>query len=160
LSHFGITTERRSKSQTLRPWHHGSPPPSVLGDSFYRRKSVAQDFTGVPLGVDLGDAISRGSNGKSPSIIEPLVPEPRNRPLRVDFASQADAFKLNLEMEFKRNSSRYQFLKWCMESFKSFDVNTAGDRNHQVNLSTSLGVLEKDGVYYPDTLVGWILIQR
>jgi len=63
-------------------------------------------------------------------------------------------------MEFKRNSSRYQFLKWCMESFKSFDVIPPGIGLPSGKSQYLPRVLEKDGVYYPDTLVARILIQR
>lgn len=126
---------------------------------FIVARVLLQDFTGVPLGVDLAAMRSAVAQmGKSPSIIEPLVPVNLviDHSVQVDFASRADAFDLNLEMEFKRNSSRYQFLKWCMESFQSFDVIPPGiGICHQVNLEyLAQGVLEKDGVYYPDTLVG------
>ena len=126
---------------------------------FIVARVLLQDFTGVPLGVDLAamrSAVAR--MGQSPSIIEPLVPVNLviDHSVQVDFASQPDAFQLNLETEFKRNSSRYQFLKWCMESFKSFNVVPPGiGICHQVNLEyLAQGVLEKGGVYYPDTLVG------
>src|SRR5260370_42394690 len=61
-----------------------------------------------------------------------------------------------MEMEFKRNRSRYQFLKWGMQAFNGFNVVPPGiGIVHQVNLEyLAKGVLEKDGVYYPDTLVG------
>jgi len=120
---------------------------------------LLQDFTGVPLGVDLAamrSAVAR--MGKSPLIIEPLVPVDLviDHSVQVDFANQADAFKLNLDMEFKRNNSRYQFLKWCMKSFDNFKVVPPGiGICHQVNLEyLAQGVLQKGEVYYPDTLVG------
>lgn len=120
---------------------------------------LLQDFTGVPLGVDLAamrSAVAR--MGKSPSMIEPLVPVDLviDHSVQVDFANQADAFQLNLDMEFKRNSPRYQFLKWCMQSFNSFNVIPPGiGICHQVNLEyLAQGVLKQGEVYYPDSLVG------
>ena len=67
-----------------------------------------------------------------------------------------NALQLNMDMEFKRNQSRYQFLKWGMQAFDTFSVVPPGiGIVHQVNLEyLAKGVLEKDGVYYPDTLVG------
>ena len=64
--------------------------------------------------------------------------------------------RANMEIEFKRNQARYQFLKWGMQAFKTFKVVPPGiGIVHQVNLEyLAKGVLEKDGVYYPDTLVG------
>jgi aconitate hydratase len=76
--------------------------------------------------------------------------------VQVDFSSTADAFQKNMEMEFKRNNSRYQFLKWGMQAFDGFRVVPPGiGIVHQVNLEyLARGVWEKDGVFYPDTLVG------
>ncbi len=148
---------QESDITTLASWQPSAERTAEI--PFIVARVLLQDFTGVPLGVDLAAMRSAVAQmGKSPSIIEPLVPVNLviDHSVQVDFASQADAFKLNLEMEFKRNSSRYQFLKWCMESFKSFDVIPPGiGICHQVNLEyLAQGVLEKDGVYYPDTLVG------
>jgi len=112
---------------------------------FYCRKCCSRLYR-RPLGWICGDALSRGPNGKS-EIIEPLVPVNLviDHSVQVDFANQADAFKLNLEMEFKRNRSRYEFLKWCIRSFKSFNVVPPGiGICHQVNLEyLAQGVLEK-----------------
>ncbi|HYE16130.1 MAG TPA: aconitate hydratase, partial [Pyrinomonadaceae bacterium] len=120
---------------------------------------LLQDFTGVPLLVDLAamrSAVQR--MGRDPEIIEPLVPVDLviDHSVQVDFWSSPDALRLNMETEFRRNRSRYQFLKWGMQAFKSFNVVPPGiGIVHQVNLEyLAPGVLEKDGVYYPDTLVG------
>src|SRR5438046_5479318 len=63
---------------------------------------------------------------------------------------------MNLDLEFKRNRERYMLLKWGQQAFKTFGVVPPGiGIVHQVNLEyLAKGVLEKDGVYYPDTLVG------
>ena len=96
--------------------------------------------------------------GKSPQIIEPLVPVDLviDHSVQVDFASVPEALRLNMEMEFKRNRARYQFLKWGMQAFDSFKVVPPGiGICHQVNLEyLAKGVQEKDGIFYPDTLVG------
>src|SRR5919205_824883 len=120
---------------------------------------LLQDFTGVPLLVDLAamrSAVQR--MGRDPKIIEPLVPVDLviDHSVQVDFWSSADALQLNMEMEFKRNRERYQFLKWGMQAFDSFGVVPPGiGIVHQVNLEyLAKGVLEKGGLYYPDTLVG------
>jgi aconitate hydratase len=76
--------------------------------------------------------------------------------VQVDFFGSAQALQLNLELEFKRNRERYQLLKWGQQAFKTFGVVPPGiGIVHQVNLEyLAKGMLEKDGVYYPDTLVG------
>src|SRR5207247_1785159 len=75
---------------------------------------------------------------------------------QVDFAGSADALQRNLEMEFKRNRERYQFLKWGTQAFTTFKVVPPGiGIVHQVNLEyLAKGVLSEGEVYYPDTLVG------
>ncbi|MFP5261223.1 MAG: aconitate hydratase [Blastocatellia bacterium] len=126
---------------------------------FVVARILLQDFTGVPLLVDLAamrSAVDRlGGDSK---IIEPLVPVDLviDHSVQVDFASRADALTKNMEMEFKRNRARYQFLKWGMQAFDNFNVVPPGiGICHQVNLEyLAKGVQERDGVYFPDTLVG------
>src|SRR5689334_8459824 len=126
---------------------------------FVVARVLLQDFTGVPLLVDLAamrSAVTRLN--KNPAIIEPLVPVDLviDHSVQVDFSSTSDAFRKNMEMEFKRNNSRYQFLKWGMQAFDGFRVIPPGiGICHQVNLEyLAKCVWEKHGVYYPDTLVG------
>ena len=126
---------------------------------FIVARIVLQDFTGVPLLVDLAAMRSCVHRlGKDPKVIEPLVPVDLvvDHSIQVDFAGIRDALERNMEMEFKRNRPRYEFLKWGEEAFRSFKVIPPGiGIVHQVNLEyLAKGVLEKDGVYYPDTLVG------
>jgi aconitate hydratase len=126
---------------------------------FVVARVLLQDFTGVPLLVDLAamrSAVVRLN--KNPGVIEPLVPVDLviDHSVQVDFASTGDAFAKNMEMEFRRNNSRYQFLKWGMQAFDGFGVIPPGiGICHQVNLEF-LGkcVWEKHGLYYPDSLVG------
>ena len=126
---------------------------------FYVARVLLQDFTGVPLLVDLAamrSAVKR--MGRDPKIIEPLVPVDLviDHSVQVDSWSSPDSLRLNMETEFKRNRSRYQFLKWGTQAFESFRVVPPGiGICHQVNLEyLAKGVIEREGVYYPDTLVG------
>ncbi len=126
---------------------------------FVVARIVLQDFTGVPLLVDLAamrSAVSR--MGKNPKLIEPLVPVDLvvDHSVQVDFAGSADALGRNLELEFQRNRERYQFLKWGMQAFDTFKVVPPGiGIVHQVNLEyLAKGMLSAGDIYYPDTLVG------
>jgi aconitate hydratase len=127
---------------------------------FVVARIVLQDFTGVPLLVDLAAMRSAVARlGKNPKIIEPLVPVDLvvDHSVQVDFAGTADALAKNLDLEFSRNRERYQFLKWGMQAFDTFKVVPPGiGIVHQVNLEyLAKGVLsDTNGVYYPDTLVG------
>src|SRR5215468_8843112 len=95
---------------------------------------------------------------KNPKVIEPLVPVD----LVVDHSVQIDHFgapnvlDLNMKLEFSRNRERYQFMKWGMQAFDTFKVVPPGfGIVHQVNLEyLGRGVFNKEGVYYPDTVVG------
>ncbi len=126
---------------------------------FVVARIILQDFTGVPLLVDLAAMRSAVERlGRDPALIEPLVPVALvvDHSVQVDFWSSPDALQKNMEMEFRRNRARYEFLKWGMRAFRGFDVVPPGiGIVHQVNLEyLARGVLEKDSVYYPDTLVG------
>jgi len=120
---------------------------------------VLQDFTGVPLLVDLAAMRSAVAGmGKNPAMIEPLVPVDLvvDHSVQVDFAGNNRALQRNLEIEFQRNRERYEFLKWGQQAFETFSVVPPGvGIVHQVNLEyLAKGVMHKDGVWYPDTLVG------
>jgi aconitate hydratase len=134
---------------------------------FIVARIVLQDFTGVPLLVDLAamrSAVAR--MGKNPKIIEPLVPVDLvvDHSVQVDVNGTSDAFQRNLEIEFRRNRERYQFLKWGMQAFDTFKVVPPGiGIVHQVNLeyfakgvlsTPSSGNSQPPTVFYPDTLVG------
>ncbi|MBI2512895.1 MAG: aconitate hydratase [Opitutae bacterium] len=126
---------------------------------FVVARIVLQDFTGVPLLVDLAAMRSAVAKmGKNPKIIEPLVPVDLvvDHSVQVDFAGSASALQKNLDLEFSRNRERYQFLKWGMQAFDTFKVVPPGiGIVHQVNLEyLAKGVLNAGDVYYPDTLVG------
>src|SRR5512134_2984631 len=141
----------------LASW--GAKSPRTEEIPFVVARIVLQDFTGVPLLVDLAAMRSAVAKlGKNPKIIEPLVPVDLvvDHSVQVDFAGSAGAYQRNLEIEFDRNRERYQFLKWGMQAFDTFKVVPPGiGIVHQVNLEyLAKGVHKKDGVYYPDTLVG------
>jgi aconitate hydratase len=126
---------------------------------FIVARVLLQDFTGVPLLVDLAAMRSAVARlGRDPKLIEPLVPVDLviDHSVQVDAWSTPDALQKNMETEFKRNRSRYQFLKWGTQAFESFTVVPPGiGIVHQVNLEyLAQGVIERDGVYLPDTLVG------
>jgi aconitate hydratase len=126
---------------------------------FIVSRILLQDFTGVPLLCDL--AAMRGAvrrMAKNPKIIEPLVPVDLviDHSVQVDSYGEPGSLQKNMEMEFARNRERYAFLKWGMNAFKTFKVVPPGiGICHQVNLEhLARGVHGKDGVFYPDTLVG------
>jgi len=126
---------------------------------FVLARIVLQDFTGVPLLADL--AAMRGvahKLGKNPKIIEPLVPVDLvvDHSVQVDSYGSKDSLDVNMKLEFQRNEERYQFMKWGMQAFDTFKVVPPGiGIVHQVNLEyLARGVHSKNGVYYPDTLVG------
>jgi len=156
---------RRKDVETLANWNARSPANEEI--PFIVARIVLQDFTGVPLVVDLAamrSAVKRLSG--DPKIIEPLVPVDLvvDHSVQVDFFGSANALRLNLEMEFKRNRERYQFLKWGQQAFKTFQLIPPGiGIVHQVNLEyLAKGVLnqktevrgQKSEVFFPDTLVG------
>jgi aconitate hydratase len=126
---------------------------------FVVARIVLQDFTGVPLLVDLAAMRTAVAKlNKNPKIIEPLVPVDLvvDHSVQVDFAGGADSMARNLDLEFTRNRERYQFLKWGMQAFDTFKVVPPGiGIVHQVNLEyLAKGVLNAGEIYYPDTLVG------
>jgi len=127
---------------------------------FVVARVVLQDFTGVPLLADLAAmrTVAQGM-GKNPKTIEPLVPVDLvvDHSVMIDHYGTAKSLNLNMKLEFERNQERYQFMKWGMQAFDTFGVVPPGfGIVHQVNLEyLARGVHKgKDGVTYPDTLVG------
>jgi aconitate hydratase len=127
---------------------------------FVLARILLQDFTGVPLLCDLAAMRSVAQKmGKNPKLIEPLVPVDLvvDHSVQIDHYGSKGALDLNMKLEFKRNEERYQFVKWGMQAFDTFKVVPPGiGIVHQVNLEyLARGVHKsKDGVCYPDTLVG------
>ena len=126
---------------------------------FIVARIVLQDFTGIPLLADLAAMRSAAKrSGGDPRIIEPLVPVDLvvDHSVQVDHFGNKKALDLNMEIEFRRNSERYQFIKWGMQAFQTFKVVPPGvGIVHQVNLEyLARGVHQKNNVLFPDTLVG------
>jgi aconitate hydratase len=127
---------------------------------FVVARVVLQDFTGVPLLADLAAMRNVAQRlGKNPKAIEPLVPVDLvvDHSVMIDHFGNKKALDLNMKLEFQRNEERYQFMKWGMGAFDTFGVVPPGfGIVHQVNLEyLARGVHKgKDGVYYPDSLVG------
>jgi len=156
----------------LAAWQPNAPRTQEI--PFVAARIVLQDFTGVPLLVDLAAMRSAVARlGKNPKLIEPLVPVDLvvDHSVQVDYFGSPEAMRRNLDMEFQRNRERYQFLKWGMQAFDTFKVVPPGiGIVHQVNLEyLAKGVLSaalagghrqpgadslSSMVYYPDTLVG------
>src|SRR5499426_3129611 len=126
---------------------------------FVLARILLQDFTGVPLLCDLAAMRNVAQKmGKDPKLIEPLVPVDLvvDHSVQIDHYGTKSALDLNMKLEFKRNEERYQFMKWGMQAFDTFKVVPPGiGIVHQVNLEyLARGVHKKDGVFYPDSLVG------
>ncbi len=131
--------------------------------SFNPSRVILQDFTGVPAVVDLAAMRNAVSDlGGDPKKINPLSPAELviDHSVQVDHFGTLDALKKNNQIEFERNSERYQFLKWGQQSLSNFKVvppNTG--IVHQVNLEFLGRVVFSEQnndteLAYPDTLVG------
>ena len=127
---------------------------------FVVARILLQDFTGVPLLCDLAAMRNVAERmGKDPKVVEPLVPVDLvvDHSVQIDHYGKKNALDLNMQLEFRRNTERYQFLKWGMQAFDTFKVVPPGiGICHQVNLEYLAPGVHKgsDGVCYPDTLVG------
>ena len=146
--------------QAVAAW---SPTNAGADLPFMPSRVVLQDFTGVPAVVDLAvmrDGIA--DLGGDPARINPVVPADLviDHSVQVDFFGTDEAYRQNVEMEYKRNRERYALLRWAQKSFENFSVVPPGTGIvHQVNLEYLASVVhrrEEDGLWvaYPDTLVG------
>jgi len=133
--------------------------PAMVEIPFKPGRVVLQDFTGVPAVVDL--AAMRAAMvrmGGNPKKVNPLVPCDLviDHSVQVDAFNSGEALEINSKLEFERNHERYLFLKWGQQAFNNFRVvPPATGIVHQVNLEYLAKVIwEKDGVLYPDSLVG------
>ena len=148
---------REEDVKLLANWN--AKAPAQVEIPFVVARVVLQDFTGVPLLVDLAAMRSTVSRlGRDPKMIEPLVPVDLvvDHSVQVDFFGSGDALQKNLDLEFKRNRERYELLKWGQQAFQTFGVVPPGiGIVHQVNLEyLAKGVLSSGDTFYPDTLVG------
>lgn len=144
----------------LAQWQPQGERPSM---PFYPGRVIMQDFTGVPVVVDLAAMRSAMARlGGDPHKINPTVPVDLviDHSVQVDYYGSRDALRRNAEIEFERNRERYEFLHWAKKAFNNFQVVPPETGIvHQVNLEFLAKVVltrEKNGeqVAYPDTLVG------
>ncbi|CAD8075172.1 unnamed protein product [Paramecium sonneborni] len=127
--------------------------------AFKPARVILQDFTGVPLVVDLAAMRSQAqAMGKDPQLINPLCPVDLviDHSVQVDFHGNNNAREQNEQTEFERNLERFRFLKWGSSAFKNFEIVPPGSGIvHQVNLEyLARVVFEKDNLLYPDSVVG------
>ena len=155
----GVVTEEEVRALG----HWGLSAPSVEEIAFHPTRVLLQDFTGVPLVVDL--AAMRGVAkrlGKDPKVVNPLVPVHLviDHSIQVDHFRRPDAYLLNLDLEYERNRERYVLLKWAQKAFSNFHVVPPGTGIvHQVNLEYLATVvddriIDNERVAFPDTLLG------
>lgn len=136
----------------------------VTQEIAYRPARVLmQDFTGVPAVVDLAAMRDAAENlGASADAINPQVPVDLiiDHSVMVDSFAGPESFQRNVEIEYKRNQERYEFLRWGASAFENFRVVPPGTGIcHQVNLEylgQTVWTKEVDGetIAYPDTCVG------
>ena len=141
----------------LANWDAQSP--KALEIPFKPARVVAQDFTGVPLVVDIAAMRSAVAElGGDAGMIEPLVPVDLviDHSIQVDAYGSENAFQFNTEREFERNKERYEFLKWGQQAFEKFNIIPPSiGIVHQVNLEyLAKVVMTEDSLAYPDTVVG------
>ena len=141
----------------LANWDARSP--KALEIPFKPARVVAQDFTGVPLVVDIAAMRTAVAElGGDAGMIEPLVPVDLviDHSIQVDAYGSENAFQFNTEREFERNKERYEFLKWGQQAFEKFNIIPPSiGIVHQVNLEyLAKVVMTEDSLAYPDTVVG------
>ena len=141
----------------LANWKPNAPRTDEI--PFVLSRILLQDLTGIPSLADLAAMRSVADRlGKNPKVVEPLVPVDLvvDHSIQIDHYGVKNALDLNMKLEFKRNQERYTFMKWATQAFDTFRVVPPGiGIVHQVNLEyLARGVHKKDGLYYPDTLVG------
>ena len=153
FDNFSVTEEH---IKSLLHWGSGATNQEI---PFKPARVLMQDFTGVPAVVDIASLRAElARKGKDPTQINPLIPVDLvvDHSVQVDYFATSYAYEKNMEEEYKRNTERYEFLKWAQSSFNNFSVVPPGmGICHQVNLEyLAKGVIERNGLVFPDTLVG------
>ncbi|MBE7188898.1 aconitate hydratase, partial [Jatrophihabitans endophyticus] len=143
--------------RALAGWQPDAEPDTEI--QFTPARVVMQDFTGVPAVVDLATMREAVVDlGGDAAKINPLAPAELviDHSVIADLFGTPDSFARNVELEYERNVERYQFLRWGQGAFDGFKVVPPGTGIvHQVNIEyLARVVFERDGVAYPDTLVG------
>src|SRR5256712_3756196 len=141
----------------LASWKPNAPRSDEI--PFVLSRILLQDLTGIPSLADLAAMRSVADRlGTNPKGVEPLVPVDLvvDHSIQIDHYGVKNALDLNMKLEFKRHQERHPFMKWATQAFDTFRVVPPGiGIVHQVNLEyLARGVHKKDGLYYPDTLVG------
>lgn len=157
VSHILFLTDVAADVETILNWKHTSEQDVEI--PFKPARVLLQDFTGVPAVVDLAAMRTAMKDlGDDPLKINPLcqVDLVIDHSVQVDVAREADAKDKNEEIEFNRNQERFQFLKWGEKAFDNLRIVPPGNGIvHQVNLEwLSKVVFNKDGLLYPDSVVG------
>ncbi|MBA2446826.1 MAG: aconitate hydratase, partial [Chloroflexi bacterium] len=157
LRNQGHEAFEASDVETLARWAPGGSKSAEL--PFLPARVLLQDFTGVPVVVDLAAMRSAMQRlGGDPSRINPLLPVDLviDHSVQVDLFGSDRAFAINVDHEYERNRERYQLLRWAQAAFDGFSVVPPGTGIvHQVNLEYLAKVVQtRDGVAMPDTLVG------
>lgn len=156
LRNFDDFAVTRENVETILNWN---PKGSDKDIPFKPARVLMQDFTGVPAVVDIASLRAEyARKGKNADEINPLIPVDLviDHSVQVDYFATSYSLEKNIEEEYIRNGERYSFLKWAQKSFNNFRVVPPGmGICHQVNLEyLSKGVIERNGVVFPDTLVG------
>ncbi len=143
--------------RALGDWDPNAEPNVEI--QFTPSRVLMQDFTGVPCVVDLATMREAVAElGGDPSRVNPLAPAELviDHSVIADLFGREDAFARNVELEYQRNRERYQFLRWGQTAFNEFKVVPPGTGIvHQVNIEyLARVVFARDGVAYPDTVVG------
>jgi aconitate hydratase len=143
--------------EAVARWDAKAEPANEI--SFAPSRVLMQDLTGVPAVVDLAAMRNAMADlGGDPARINPLIPAELviDHSVQVDAFASRMAFERNVELEFERNRERYLFLRWGQTAFSGFKVVPPGTGIcHQVNLEYLARVVDdRDGVAFPDTLVG------
>jgi aconitate hydratase len=153
----------RTDVRDLRALANGGPLAERVEFAYYPERVLLQDFTGVPVIVDLATLRSAAvARGMAPERVNPTVPVD----LIVDHSVQVDSYGspksmlINLDREYERNHERYRFLRWAKEAYSNYRIVPPGNGIcHQVNLEHLSQVVVRRGadgsaVAFPDTLIG------
>ncbi|MEK9736349.1 MAG: aconitase family protein, partial [Candidatus Nanopelagicales bacterium] len=143
--------------RALGSWNPTAEPSEEI--QFTPARVIMQDFTGVPVVVDLATMREAVVDlGGDPAKIEPLAPAELviDHSVIADYFGRPDAADLNVALEYERNRERYQFLRWGQDAIEEFQVVPPGTGIvHQVNIEhLARVVMARGGMAYPDTVVG------
>lgn len=143
--------------RALSDWDPEAAPSKEI--QFTPARVIMQDFTGVPCVVDLATMREAVRDlGGDVTRVNPLAPAELviDHSVIVDVFGRADAFRLNVDLEYVRNKERYQFLRWGQAAFDDFKVVPPGTGIvHQANIEHLARVtMVRGGQAFPDTCVG------